>query len=147
MYHSHSNEITDTYAGLFGGIVIGNRGALHQGNLTAKDVDRWARESVCLFVESVCLFVYVFTCTCWWGVGGGVGGFSAHSMVKLPAGFGGLLVGRPSSSCITTGRVPVGLCVLSPIVHIHPCSKLHAHPWAGFCTTSLPAATATTGFH
>ncbi len=40
MYHSHTNEISDTYAGLVGGIVVGNRGALWEGNLTAKGVDR-----------------------------------------------------------------------------------------------------------
>lgn len=40
MYHSHTNEITDTYAGLFGGIVVGRRGALDPTTLRAKDVDR-----------------------------------------------------------------------------------------------------------
>ena len=41
MYHSHTNEITDTYAGLAGGIIVGRRGALDKDTLAATDVDRW----------------------------------------------------------------------------------------------------------
>ncbi|GAB4814065.1 hypothetical protein N2152v2_001111 [Parachlorella kessleri] len=40
MYHSHTNEITDTYAGLAGGIIVGRRGVLDRDTLAATDVDR-----------------------------------------------------------------------------------------------------------
>jgi FtsP/CotA-like multicopper oxidase with cupredoxin domain len=39
MYHSHVNEVTNTYAGLVGGIIVGRKGALNEQG-TAKDVDR-----------------------------------------------------------------------------------------------------------
>lgn len=39
MYHSHTNEVHDVYAGLVGAIVIGRKGELKE-DLTAKDVDR-----------------------------------------------------------------------------------------------------------
>ncbi|PSC72045.1 multicopper ferroxidase [Micractinium conductrix] len=39
MYHSHTNEVSDVYAGLVGAIIIGQKGALDEG-LAAKDVDR-----------------------------------------------------------------------------------------------------------
>lgn len=39
MYHSHTNEVADVYAGLVGAIVIGRKGALKE-DLTANDVDR-----------------------------------------------------------------------------------------------------------
>ncbi|KAL4429029.1 hypothetical protein ABPG77_006068 [Micractinium sp. CCAP 211/92] len=39
MYHSHTNEVRDVYAGLVGAIVIGRKGELKE-DLTGKDVDR-----------------------------------------------------------------------------------------------------------
>ncbi|KAL4440358.1 hypothetical protein ABPG75_003359 [Micractinium tetrahymenae] len=39
MYHSHTNEVRDVYAGLVGAIVIGRKGELKE-DLTPKDVDR-----------------------------------------------------------------------------------------------------------
>ena len=43
MYHSHTDETADTLAGLVGAIVVGRREDLRD-DLTAKDVDRCARD-------------------------------------------------------------------------------------------------------
>lgn len=39
LYHSHANEITDTYAGLSGGLVIGRKGDVNKTTLFGSDVD------------------------------------------------------------------------------------------------------------
>ncbi|EFN54070.1 hypothetical protein CHLNCDRAFT_58397 [Chlorella variabilis] len=48
MYHSHTNEVEDVYAGLVGALVIGRKGSL-KADLTAQDVDK---KVVLLFMVS-----------------------------------------------------------------------------------------------